>query len=106
MIWNGIYDPEDWGAFGAFVIAPVGGVVFALLAAAARIGSLYVYSKITGNQFTALDRIPTTFASHADEGEDSSVKDNVPVEFIPVESDSDKNLQFRSWVYPFISIFV
>jgi hypothetical protein len=89
LIWNGIYDPEDWGAFGAFVIAPVGGLVFALLSAGARIAVLYLYSKATGKEFTALDRIETHFVSH-DDADDSSIKDGEPVEFIPVEEEPDK----------------
>ncbi|CCG21944.1 Dur3 urea transporter [Candida orthopsilosis Co 90-125] len=56
LIWNGLYDSEDWGPFGAFVIAPVGGVVFSWVAAAVRISAVYVYSKIRGTPFTELDR--------------------------------------------------
>ncbi|KAI5964240.1 uncharacterized protein KGF55_002182 [Candida pseudojiufengensis] len=56
LIWNGIYDSEDWGAFGAFVIAPVGGVIITLFAAGVRILTLFIYSKITGEPFTALDK--------------------------------------------------
>ena len=56
LIWNGLYDPSDWGAFGAFVIAPVGGVVITLASAALRIAVLYAYSKVTGGEFTALDK--------------------------------------------------
>jgi Na+/proline symporter len=37
LVWNGIYDSEDWGAFGAFVIAPFGGIVITLAAAGVRI---------------------------------------------------------------------
>lgn len=92
LIWNGIYDSEDWGPFGAFVIAPVGGVVFALLSAAARLGVLYLYSKATGKEFTALDRIETHYVSHEDDGDDSSIKDSEPVEFVPVDDVSDKKV--------------
>lgn len=56
LIWNGIYDPEDWGAFGAFVIAPFGGLVITFAAAALRIGAAYVYAKVSGNTFSALDK--------------------------------------------------
>lgn len=61
LIWNGVYDPNDWGAFGAFVIAPVGGIVFGLLCAALRISIIYLNCKRTGKEFHALDR-PTTLA--------------------------------------------
>ncbi|RLV90482.1 hypothetical protein JA1_004518 [Spathaspora sp. JA1] len=57
LIWNGIYSSEDWGAFGAFVIAPFGGLLITLASAALRITFAYGYSKLTGKPFTALDRI-------------------------------------------------
>ncbi|EDK45709.1 conserved hypothetical protein [Lodderomyces elongisporus NRRL YB-4239] len=56
LIWNGIYSPEDWGAFGAFVIAPFGGLVITMAVAGVRILGLYLYSKITGKPFTALEK--------------------------------------------------
>lgn len=56
LIWNGLYNPEDWGPFGAFVITPVGGIVFALMCAGLRIGVLYVISKMRGTEFTALQK--------------------------------------------------
>lgn len=59
LINNGVYDPNDWGAFGAFVIAPVGGVLFGLMAAGARIGIFYMISRIRGTPFTALDKPDT-----------------------------------------------
>jgi Na+/proline symporter len=61
LIWNGVYDPNDWGAFGAFVIAPVGGIIFGLMCAAARISIIYLYCKRTGKEFHALD-MPTSLA--------------------------------------------
>lgn len=56
LIWNGVYDPNDWGAFGAFVIAPFGGLLIGFINAAIRIGLLKVHSKYTGKPFTALDK--------------------------------------------------
>ncbi|ODV79167.1 urea transport protein [Suhomyces tanzawaensis NRRL Y-17324] len=56
LIWNGIYDSSDWGAFGAFVIAPFGGMLITLAAAAVRIGAIWAYCKLTGAPFEALDR--------------------------------------------------
>lgn len=61
LIWNGVYDPNDWGAFGAFVAAPVGGIIFGLLCAAIRITVLYIISRQKGTEFHALDK-PTTVA--------------------------------------------
>lgn len=57
LIWNGLYNSEDWGPFGAFVITFVGGVLFTLMCCACRIGALYLYSRIKGTPFTALDKV-------------------------------------------------
>lgn len=54
LIWNGIYSPEDWGPFGAFVIAPVGGILLTLIAAALRISAEYVYCKAANKPFNSL----------------------------------------------------
>ncbi|KAG7664288.1 uncharacterized protein J8A68_002203 [[Candida] subhashii] len=56
LIWNGIYSAEDWGAFGAFVIAPFGGLAITFASAGLRISVLYLISKATGKPFTALER--------------------------------------------------
>lgn len=56
LVWNGIYTSEDWGAFGAFVIAPFGGILICLAAAAARILLAYFIAKFRGTPFVALDR--------------------------------------------------
>lgn len=68
IINNGVYDPNDWGAFGAFVIAPVGGVIFGLMAAGIRIGILYLIAKSKGTPFTALEKPDTiTFGVFKDD---------------------------------------
>ncbi|GME87621.1 hypothetical protein B5S28_g3351 [[Candida] boidinii] len=54
LVWNGIYTDTDWGAFGAFVIAPVGGVVFGLMFCGARLTFWYVYSRIYNTPFTTV----------------------------------------------------
>lgn len=56
LVWNGIYNSADWGPFGAFVIAPFGGILITLAAAAIRISATYFYCKSTNKPFTALDR--------------------------------------------------
>ncbi|OBA23904.1 urea transport protein [Metschnikowia bicuspidata var. bicuspidata NRRL YB-4993] len=56
LVWNGLYNSDDWGAFGAFVITPVGGLLFTLMCSGLRIGILYFYSKLSGASFTALDK--------------------------------------------------
>ncbi|KPI34937.1 uncharacterized protein AB675_3857 [Cyphellophora attinorum] len=55
ILTEGLY-VEDWSAFGAFVAAPVGGLLWALAAFAARIGFWWVRAKVKGEPFTALDR--------------------------------------------------
>ncbi|GMG32148.1 unnamed protein product [Ambrosiozyma monospora] len=57
LIENGMYDENDWGAFGAFVCAPLFGVIVGFASAGARIGVLYLISKKTGKPFTALDKL-------------------------------------------------
>lgn len=61
LIWNGVYDPNDWGAFGAFLIAPFIGVIFGLLCAAIRITTIYLVCRKKGLEFHALDK-PTSVA--------------------------------------------
>lgn len=72
LIWNGIYDEEDWGAFGAFVIAPFGGILITFVCVAIRALVLYIYARVTNTKFTALDR--RTFGASDDEGEQEVVK--------------------------------
>lgn len=55
LLEAGLYE-GDWGAFGAFVAAPFGGLLFGLVACAARIGFQYVWAKRKGVRFEALDR--------------------------------------------------
>lgn len=74
LINNGVYDPNDWGAFGAFVIAPVGGVVFGLMSAGVRIGIIYLIARLRGTPFTALDK-PNTIAFGVFDTDSSSVED-------------------------------
>ncbi|ANZ77755.1 BA75_05176T0 [Komagataella pastoris] len=56
LIWNGIYDSEDWGPFGAFVVAPGVSLVGGLIICGVRLAVLKVYSNVKGTPFTALDR--------------------------------------------------
>lgn len=70
LVWNGLYDPEDWGPFGAFVITPVGGIIFTLMSAGLRIGFWWTVSKVRGTRFTALDR-PEVVDTHQFASSDS-----------------------------------
>lgn len=78
LIWNGLYNSEDWGPFGAFTVTFCGGMIFALLFAGLRIACLFVYSKITNTEFTAMERKKTILdvePHHSSlEEEDSSFK--------------------------------
>lgn len=55
LIWYGIYG-DDWSAFGAFVAAPVGGLLSSAIMLAVRLTVLKIYSLATGAPFTALDK--------------------------------------------------
>ena len=55
ILKEGLY-AADWSAFGAFVAAPVGGLLFAGAAFALRIGVLWVKSRMSGTRFDAFDR--------------------------------------------------
>ncbi|KAI1311254.1 hypothetical protein F5Y03DRAFT_343966 [Xylaria venustula] len=66
LLEEGLYT-GDWGAFGAFVAAPVGGVVWGFIALAGRLSFQYVQSRIRGTRFDALDRpIPSGVSEEHD----------------------------------------
>lgn len=79
LVWNGFYNPEDWGPFGAFVITPFGGLLLTFICAGMRIGLLYLYSKLSGTAFTALDKREYVVTDVANSGEnDSTVSELSP----------------------------
>jgi hypothetical protein len=55
LLEQGLYE-GDWGAFGAFVAAPVGGLLWAFGASVLRLGFQYVKARVQGRRFDALDR--------------------------------------------------
>ncbi|KAJ4413354.1 hypothetical protein N0V91_000329 [Didymella pomorum] len=55
LLEGGLY-ADDWSAFGAFVAAPFGGLLWALGACALRISALWIWAKVKGQRFDALDR--------------------------------------------------
>ncbi|KAF2176164.1 hypothetical protein K469DRAFT_678988 [Zopfia rhizophila CBS 207.26] len=60
LLEGGLY-ANDWSAFGAFVAAPIGGLLWAFGAFALRIAVLFVMSRFKGHRFDALDwPAPTT----------------------------------------------
>ncbi|KAI9776032.1 MAG: hypothetical protein M1839_000634 [Geoglossum umbratile] len=54
LLKDGLY-AEDWSVFGAFVAAPVGGLVWGIGALFARLSFQYIYAKFRHERFTALD---------------------------------------------------
>jgi len=62
LLENGLYS-NDWSAFGAFVAAPVGGLLWGFGACALRIGWLWMQAKRKGLRFDALDRPPAPNSS-------------------------------------------
>lgn len=55
LLEEGLY-ATDWSAFGAFVAAPVGGLLWAFSAFALRLGAQWFMAKTTGRRFDAFDR--------------------------------------------------
>lgn len=55
LLQQGLYT-GDWGAFGAFVAAPVGGVIWGCIALVGRLGFRYAQSRAQGTRFDAMDR--------------------------------------------------
>ncbi|KAF3000689.1 hypothetical protein E8E13_002015 [Curvularia kusanoi] len=77
LLEGGLY-ANDWSAFGAFVAAPFGGLLWAAAACALRISTLWVWARVRGTRFDALDRpVPRQTsrpgAFDADENENASV---------------------------------
>ncbi|KAI5464327.1 hypothetical protein BGZ63DRAFT_451582 [Mariannaea sp. PMI_226] len=54
LLEQGLYG-NDWSAFGAFVAAPVGGLLWGFGALAVRLTFQWVYAKLRGHRFDALD---------------------------------------------------
>ncbi|KAK1255962.1 hypothetical protein MKX07_008221 [Trichoderma sp. CBMAI-0711] len=55
LLEQGLY-AGDWGAFGAFVAAPVGGIIWGFIALALRLSMQFTLAKMRGERFDALDR--------------------------------------------------
>jgi Na+/proline symporter len=64
LVKNGLY-ADDWSAFGAFVAAPVGGILWGFGALALRLSFQYIKAKVTHQRFDALDQ-PLTAHSMTD----------------------------------------
>ncbi|KAF2643070.1 hypothetical protein P280DRAFT_394660, partial [Massarina eburnea CBS 473.64] len=68
LLEGGLY-ANDWSAFGAFVAAPVGGLLWGFAACGLRLATLYVVARVQGHRFDALDR-PIPHPGYAQEVED------------------------------------
>jgi Na+/proline symporter len=55
LLEGGLY-ANDWSVFGAFVAAPVGGLLWGCGAFVLRIAFQFIFAKVTGRHFGALDR--------------------------------------------------
>lgn len=72
ILEEGLY-VDDWSAFGAFVAAPVGGLLWAAAAFALRISVQWVFAKRAGRRFDAFDRPAPVDASFYTGGAGSDV---------------------------------
>ncbi|MCJ1332992.1 hypothetical protein MMC10_009686 [Thelotrema lepadinum] len=57
LLENGLY-ADDWSVFGAFVAAPIGGLIWAVAAMALRLATQWTLARIRGYRFGALDAPP------------------------------------------------
>lgn len=71
LLEQGLYT-SDWGAFGAFVAAPFGGLIWGFLALGARLSFQYLLAKKRGHRFDALDRPLIAPDSRADDDDDTN----------------------------------
>lgn len=72
ILEGGLY-ADDWSAFGAFVAAPVGGLLWGFGACGLRLATLWVVSRVRGHRFDALDR-PVPRGLGAREGEEQEAE--------------------------------
>jgi Na+/proline symporter len=74
LLENGLYG-DDWSAFGAFVAAPFGGLLWGFGALAVRLAFQYLHAKVKGYRFDALDRPAYLDRLHPDGNEYASSND-------------------------------
>jgi Na+/proline symporter len=65
LLEQGLYG-NDWSAFGAFVAAPIGGLLWGFGASAVRLTYQFIDAKVKGHRFDALDR--PAYLDHRVEG--------------------------------------
>lgn len=49
LVWNGLYNSDDWGPFGAFVVAPFGGILIGFASVAIRLAITWIYCRMKIN---------------------------------------------------------
>jgi Na+/proline symporter len=81
ILQQGLYS-GDWGAFGAFVAAPIGGILWGFGALGVRLAVQYFLSKKRGERFSALDRPLETRVVAADtDSQDATTTSSGPGKF-------------------------
>lgn len=79
ILQQGLYS-GDWGAFGAFVAAPIGGLLWGAAALACRLGLQYILCRRRGVPFDGLDRPdPTVVHSQPEEVDYDTNGSDVPI---------------------------
>ncbi|KAH8589655.1 hypothetical protein B0O99DRAFT_655289 [Bisporella sp. PMI_857] len=73
LLENGLY-ANDWSAFGAFVAAPIGGLLWGFGACALRLAVHFMIAKVKGRRFDALDR--PAYLRHQVEGGNEYAEDD------------------------------
>ncbi|CAN6655776.1 hypothetical protein TRVA0_028S01178 [Trichomonascus vanleenenianus] len=91
ILEEGLY-VDDWSAFGAFVVAPFGGIVFGFAAFVIRVAIEYTYSKVKGTPFTALEKPEAPLTPFADNDETGVVVEvQTPVTEADIDYPTKKN---------------
>ncbi|EPE04513.1 urea transporter [Ophiostoma piceae UAMH 11346] len=70
LLEQGLYE-GDWGAFGAFVAAPIGGLLFGLASFLARMAYTYIRARASGRPFQPLN--PRAYIIGPDNSDDASI---------------------------------
>lgn len=96
ILEQGLY-VDDWSAFGAFVAAPVGGLIFGVVMLVIRLTVLFIYAKVTHTPFTALT-MPTEAVSPFAHGAPSVCEEASSAEQSIIRETADwKSSKFASY---------
>jgi len=79
LLENGLYG-DDWSAFGAFVAAPIGGLLWGFGALALRLAVQWTIAKVKHQRFDALDRpLPLAASAYSGTASETEVEQEAPV---------------------------